>query len=335
MRMPPGLPGFLLFLAELPIFFYDPKIGVAISFLASAIINSITDFKWRYVDDQYVYQSVFFSFAYSYLRGTLHDYTILFLVFFTSSLLMYVFGAWSSGDITATTSSIAIFPVVGIDAQSVIQFILFVAIAVFVPFFIIGAKKCGRQCFKVQFKNLFVTSIMAPGYVALSIFVGQYSPLAALLLIPVVFLSRKIYYLVSTMGYVPLIAYALLTPQRYALVFFATLISVYIFRVSRQISKMYLKKVPGKLLKEGDVISEMIIEDPDMVLSATFSNIMKLLSEGKKITLKPSAEGLTRSEIDLIHEKFANNMFTVKETVFVAPFIYVGAILFFLWNIYF
>jgi len=335
MKEIPGLWGFLLFLSEIPIFYINPRAGTAVALVIAAVINSYTDFKWRYVDDQFIYQPVMFAIALSYLNDGIREFTYVFIFMAAISFLLYFFGVWSSGDVTSTIAASSVFSLVTPSVNSLVQFAIVLALSVFIPFFIIGLRRCGKACLVTNFRQLTASSIAAPGYVAASALLGTINPLIPLAIFPFIFVSRTLYYALAVVGYVLLPWKPVLTPERAVIIASATWIGLYLYYVSKNVSKTFVKHVPAKSLNVGDVISEMVLEEPRIVLPATLTNIVRVKQSGAKVVVFPNAEGLSEEELEYIQTNFEKQVFTVKETVYVAPFLFIGAIAFLLLNIYF
>ena len=324
--------GISLLLFDALIYHYlPPSLSIPAIVLASTIINTVTDLKWRYVDDQYVFQPVLFSLIYSLQTNTAQNFLLLNALLLVFSFALYAIGAWSSGDITAMLAAGQILVLRSDTLNALINLITVFALVYFASVLAYATVKSRGKIFtRPSFTSTLEGTAMA---LAVYSFTKSYA-LPIMLLISLA--SKKLgKNLMHAAGVLSLI-YVLHTgtpPLKIASAFAVMYALNFVFSSTTGIQNyVFTRKVPAKSLKEGDVIKEMIVENGGQyfIVETGVKNIVKVKMDGAKIAVKPSSEGLRKEDIELIKEKFPNSTFTVHETVPVVPFILASIILLFL-----
>ena len=311
--------------------FLPHKEALAVIVLLSTIINTITDLKWRYVDDQYVYQPIVFSLLYTYQNNALPYFFYVNIAVFLFSFFLYAIGAWSSGDVTAMTAAAQILFIFNQPLKEVITFIAIFALVYFVAILTYSAIKTRGKIFS---RPSTITTLEST-FIALALYTIAPSYALAIIL-AISFVADRVnkyayhvigaisaaYVIYAGVGIIPIIK-----------TFIAMYIFSYIFSSTNGIEdKLFTTPTPATNLKEGDVIKEMIVEKDDAyhIVPVTLKNIINVKTIGAKIVIQPSSEGLSKEEIEKIREIFPNAVFRVHKTIPIVPFILATIVLLFL-----
>jgi len=323
--------GFLLFIFDVILYYLLPNsIALAAIVIISTAINTITDVKWRYVDDQFVIQPIIFALLYSVQTDSIEKFIILNVGILVFSVVLYLLGAWSSGDITGMLAASQIILLFEQPIDGIIKLITIFALVYFASILIYGAIKTRGKIFRRP--SLLTTLESTFLVMAIHNFTQSY---ALLIMLMISFISSRfkkwLYHVASIMS----IAYIIYTGADYDVIgktFVIMYILSFIFSSTIGIKgTIFSRKVPGALLKEGDVIGEMIIEKHNQyfIQPVTLKNIVNVITNNAKFVVKPTAEGLSKEDVEFIKSTFSNNTFTVHSTAPIMPFIFFSLVLLF------